>query len=257
MTPDESIGLRGVAGRGHNPPVPAVCVSRAGPRAYRSLLRAIGAGPPILAPPLRRPAFGGALLGAGVVLVLGVRYAGDSTAGSVDQRVRAAVDRIPAGRGGLADLVWSVGDPVSVAVIASLLAGVSLLAGRRRLATVALAGPFLTGLCTILLKPVFDRTFDGNGGLAFPSGHTAAISALTVVAMLGVAGLLRLSPRWSVILVAAGVLTVGSGTALALTAIDLHYPTDTAGGLGLALAVVLGTSLCVDCGVEWGGVPSK
>lgn len=214
-------------------------------------------GRPILDPSLRVPAWIAVVLAAAVVLVLGVRYAGDSTAGRVDERLRDAVDRIPAGRGGLADLVWSVGDPISVAVIASAMAALLLVTGRRRLALVALGGPLLTGLATTLLKPVFDRTFDGNGGLAFPSGHTAAISALAVIGLLGVVSLLGLTPRWCATVLGVGLLLVGSGTALALTALDLHYPTDTAGGIGTAVAVVLGLCLVVDrIGVPPGEEPS-
>lgn len=200
----------------------------------------------MLDPTLRRPAAIAALLGAAVVVFLGVRYAGESAAARFDERVRDVVDRIPAGRGSLADLLWSVGDPVTAAVVASCLAAVFLATGRRRLAVVALLGPFLSGVSTTLLKPVFDRTFDGNGGLAFPSGHTAAIMTLAVVGMLGVVSLLRLSPGWSAAVAAAGVLVAATATGLALTALDLHYPTDIAGGFGTALAVVLGVSLAID-----------
>jgi undecaprenyl-diphosphatase len=34
--------------------------------------------------------------------------------------------------------------------------------------------------------------------------------------------------------------------AIALTALDIHYPTDTIGGFGTAVAVVLGTAAVLD-----------
>jgi membrane-associated phospholipid phosphatase len=202
--------------------------------------------PPAVPAGLRRPAGLACLLGAGLVTLLGLRYAGESDAARVDAKVRDAVDRIPAGRGGLADTLFSFGDPRSVATAASALAVVALILRRPRMAVVAIAGPILTGVTTVVLKPLVGRTFDDNGGLAFPSGHTGGITSITLVVGLIVVGMFSNASHRHVLMLCAALLAVGGLTTVALTAIDLHYPTDVVGGFGTAVAMVLSTALLVD-----------
>lgn len=90
----------------------------------------------------------------------------------------------------------------------------------------------------------------GPAGRVFPVGDPARAAALT--AGLTATGLLLAvdvaRPRrpWDVVAIAAGTIAVGAGTGMALTAIDVHYPTDTVGGAGTAVALVLGTARIVD-----------
>ena len=193
---------------------------------------------------LRRPAALLALLAAVVLATLGVRNAGRSHSSYADRLLQAFVEDWIPQRGRGFRLIESLGDPRSAFVLAVLLAGLALLAGRRRLALLALAGPGLTGVATTVLKPLFDRTLDGN--LAYPSGHTAAFTSLAIVAALLLVNVLRAGPTATVLVVAVAAVGAGSAMAVALTSLDVHYPTDTIGGFCTAVAVVLGCALALD-----------
>lgn len=201
---------------------------------------------PALSPSLRPAAGAAGLLAAALVAGLGVRYAGGTGPGRLDDGLSAAVARVPAGRGGLAWRVFSVGDPARAAALTAGLAATGVALGRPRLAVVALAGPVLTGVATSALKPLVGRRFGRRGEHAFPSGHTGLATALAAAGMLLAVDVVRPPRPWDVVALAAGTVAVGAGTGMALTAIDVHYPTDTLGGAGTAVAVVLGTARFVD-----------
>jgi undecaprenyl-diphosphatase len=141
---------------------------------------------------------------------------------------------------------WIIGlaDPLPLAVIATALAVLCLLAGRRRLAVLALIGPVATGLATVVLKPLIDRTKDGD--LAYPSGHTGTATALALVAGLLLVAVLHLH-RWAAAaLVSAVTVAAGVVMSVAMTLTDYHYLTDTVGGFCTALSIVLGLALLLD-----------
>lgn len=233
-------------------PVPALV--------HRSVLRSTGtfgavgmAGDPATLPaPLRRPAAWIGGIAAGGVAVLAVHTHGLGTATRTDDVLRWLVsERVPEEVRSFW-LVQSLGNPLAVVVLAGLLAALALATGRRRLAVLAAVGPGLTGLVTTGLKPVVDRTLDGE--LAYPSGHTGGFTALAVVAGLLLVSLLRTEALTGALVVAVAAVGAGSAMAVALTALDIHYPTDTIGGFGTALAVVLGTALLLDAVAErWVG----
>jgi undecaprenyl-diphosphatase len=200
---------------------------------------------------LPRPLRGSARAAAAVtVLVAGLlawRYAGESDARWLDERLQALVGAArPAGRASAA--VVLLGSEVAVVVLAVLIGGVALALGRRRVALLAIVGPGLTGLATTALKPVIGRTFGGE--FAFPSGHTGGITALGVVTALLVIQVLRTATGASAAVLAAGALLPGGAMAVALTAGREHYPTDTIGGFCVAVAVVLGSALVIDRAAE-------
>ncbi|MHA6784778.1 phosphatase PAP2 family protein [Pseudonocardia saturnea] len=201
---------------------------------------------PALAPSLRPAARTATVLATALVAGLGARYAGGTAPGRLDDGLSTVVERVPAGRGGLAWRVFSVGDPARAAALTAGLAATGLLLGRPRLAVVAVAGPVLTGVATSALKPIVGRRFGRRGEHAFPSGHTGLATALAAAGMLLAVDVVRPPRPWDVVAVAAGTVAVGAGTGMALTAIDVHYPTDTVGGAGTAVAVVLGTARFVD-----------
>jgi len=177
------------------------------------------------------------------LLVFGVfaaRYADDSSAGRLDRRVQRLVNDGPS----LPDAVIVFGNPVTVVVLAVLLAGLALALGHRRLAVLAIVGPGLTGVATTTLKPIIGRTIDG--GFAFPSGHTGGATALGVVAALLLITVLRPATGTSALLLAAGALGSGGAMALALVADRIHYPTDTLGGFCVAVATVLTSALVIE-----------
>ncbi len=199
----------------------------------------------VLPAALRRPAL---LLAAGcaaVLAVLAFLVAGTSTATPFDgwvERVIATHHTLHAPWTGWAIVV---GEPATVIAGAVLLAGWCLRTGRRPLAAVVVLGPGLTGLAETILKPVVGRTI-ADGSLAFPSGHTAGATALGLAAALVVAAVVR--ERRAAWLTGLTVVTaVGAGTvALGLIGEHAHYPTDTIGGLCLAVVVTVLTVLGVD-----------
>lgn len=201
---------------------------------------------PALRPSLRPAAGGAALAAAALVAGLGARYAGGTAPGRLDDGLRTVVEHVPAGRGGLAWRVFSVGDPARAVALTAGLAAAALALGRPRLALVAVAGPVLTGVATSALKPLVGRRFGRRGEHAFPSGHTGLATALAAAGMLLVVDVLAPRRPWDALAVAAGTVAVGAGTGVALTAIEVHYPTDTVGGAATAVAVVLGTAQFVD-----------
>jgi membrane-associated phospholipid phosphatase len=90
-------------------------------------------------------------------------------------------------------------------------------------------------------KPLFDRRMDGD--LSYPSGHTAvAVSLLTVAALYLAAGRAR-PVQWIVL----GLwLSLTTSVAVGLVAMDYHYPTDTLGGVCLAVGIVLPSAVLAD-----------
>ncbi len=90
-------------------------------------------------------------------------------------------------------IVISVYDPVPLAIMIVVLAGLCLALGRRRLAVLAVAGPVLTGVATTVVKPVIERT--KNGDLSYPSGHMGSAVAVAIVVALLLVSLLG-ARRW-------------------------------------------------------------
>lgn len=200
--------------------------------------------PPALASQLRGPAVVAAALAAAGTLALGIHYAGTSGASRTDLRLDAAVAALVPDPGIELQLVHALGDPGPVVVGALLLAAICVAVGRRRLALVAVLGPGLTGVATTALKPVFGRVLEG--GFAYPSGHTAAVTALGLVVALLVTDLVRAGPAAGALLLALGAVGGGTLMAVSLIALDIHYPTDTVGGFGTAVALVVGSAVLVD-----------
>ncbi len=193
---------------------------------------------------VRRPALLAVAVAASVTTALGVRYAGETYPRWLDQTGLAlARDWFPIPRR-LAYAVIGLFDPVPLAVLVVVLVGVCLALGRRRLAVLVVAGPVAAGVATTVLKPVVDRTKDGD--LAYPSGHMAAATALAVVAALllvGVAGV----RGWRAVAVLTTVPVLTGGTVgLAMTVTGYHYLTDAVGGFCIGVATVLGLALLID-----------
>jgi membrane-associated phospholipid phosphatase len=184
------------------------------------------------------------------VLVFGVlaeRYGGGASARWLDHRLQSLVGA-PGPARSISDLVIVFGSALSVVVLAVLLTGLALALGHRRLAVLMIVGPGLTGLATVLLKPLIGRTF--NGEFAFPSGHAGGATALGIVAALLLISVLRTALRTSAVLLAVGAVLSGGTMAFALIASRDHYPTDTIGGFCIAVAVVLGSALIIEWWAE-------
>ena len=174
---------------------------------------------------------------------MGVRYAGDSHPAWLDQ-IAVSVSRqwllMPRG---LAMALIDVYDPVPLTILIVVLAGLCLALGRRRLAVLAVAAPVVTGLITVIAKPVIERT--KNGDLSYPSGHMGSAVSIAVVVSLLLVSLL--GTRWWVRVLAFLVPVVwGGAVGLAMTETNYHYWTDAVGGFCVAVAVVLGLAVLID-----------
>jgi membrane-associated phospholipid phosphatase len=180
-----------------------------------------------------------------IVILLGVRYAGDDGAGRLDGQVQAAVDGHARESRAGALLVDAFGEPLAVVVLAALLALTCLCVARHRLALVALLGTGATGVTTTVLKPLVERTIHGEH-LAYPSGHTAAVTALALVAALLVVDLTRANRLSGLLVVVVTTGTAGLVMTWAQVVLRAHYPTDAVGGFCTAIAVVTASAVLVD-----------
>lgn len=209
----------------------------------RNRVRASGS--PALPPALRAPIGIMAVLAAAVATTLAVHYSGGVAAGRLDGWAKTEVQSLLPQPGSAALLIDLVGEPLVTGVLAGVLAATCLVLRRRRLTLVAIASPVLAALTVMALKPVTGRTIHG-GYLAYPSGHTAAATALALVVALLAADVLRAGRVPGMLLVLAAVGTSGVTMAWSQVALGAHYPTDTLGGFCTAMVIVPGTAALVD-----------
>jgi membrane-associated phospholipid phosphatase len=203
-------------------------------------------GGPLLAAATRP--WAGALLACCVILVavLGVLFAHQGTADSLDRAIDAPIITWFDGHQGL--LLWLAAPGSSIlatALCAAIVLG-CLFTGRPNGAVLAaLALPAAVGLDDGLLKHLFHRTYLGQ--LAYPSGHTTAIFTLAATAAVVVLGPLR-PARAGPLRVAVPAIACGLGVLVAVGVIGLqwHYFTDTVAGAAVGIAVVCGLALLLD-----------
>src|SRR5215213_3546459 len=155
----------------------------------------------------------------------------------------------------LADAVARICDPLSYALISSVLIGIGLV--RRSPRRAAAAATLLLGSAatTQILKPLLAKVrFDSHvvgfdhiidpviSAPAFPSGHATSAMALTLAALIVV-------PRaWRPLVAAAGVL-FSLAVGMSIVALAWHYPSDIVGGYLVAATwclVILAVMRAVD-----------
>ncbi|MHC1562391.1 phosphatase PAP2 family protein [Actinomycetospora sp. C-140] len=181
---------------------------------------------------------------AAITGVLAWRYAGDSGAGRADTRITEVLDDQPGIAHSLARGFAALGGPLPVVVALLLLAPLAWYLRRGRGLGLVLAGPTTAMVVTsLVLKPLVERTRGGE--LAFPSGHTTSVASIAVTCAVLVLGLPTL-PRALRLLAVAGLAALVVAVGVSLVVRGIHYPTDTLGALGVAVAVVLGVALAVD-----------
>lgn len=208
--------------------------------------------PALVSRAARTPTIILAALSAAVMALIAAQVADQRQPGWLDKTVD---DSIRLGRephDPLLSMVAGLGGPVSVTVIAVIVAGACLLTRRYRGAfLMAVAVPTI-GLTDIGLKPVIDRTIAGY--LSYPSGHTmGAFSLATTIAVLLTGPLHpRLARRVRVLLAIAAMLAA-CFVSYSLIVLRMHYFTDTVGGAALAIGMVLVIALIIDCAADrWG-----
>lgn len=193
--------------------------------------------------PLRLPSAVVAVLSAAATFIFGSYVAGTSTASGIDRWLASGALWLLSDVPALSLAIVHIGDLGPMIVMTVLLAALCGLLRRPYHALLSVTAPAVVVTATTLLKPAIGRTFEGIP--AFPSGHTAAVSAFAAVA-----GLLLVSlahGRLAVTVpVAAMVLLSGAAMGSAVVAENWHYPTDAVGGFCTAITLVLALALLLD-----------
>ncbi|MEJ2866420.1 hypothetical protein WCD74_01500 [Actinomycetospora sp. OC33-EN08] len=183
---------------------------------------------------------------AAVVLVVAVvlggalalRYEGTSNPGRLDVEIASALSGWPAWLRVVVDL----GDPGPLVGLILVVALGAVIA--RRGVVLALVAPVLAVLIShSIAKPLVGRTI--GEGLAYPSTHMTGVGAVLTVIMVLIAAQ-RSWPRGVRLAVLPVLLLIAATYAGTLSALAFHYPTDTIGGICLAVAVVLACAFVSD-----------
>lgn len=178
----------------------------------------------------------------GVAVVIGVLVAGQQHAGAVDRALIRQVYAMVGDQGVVAELLLAPTDTDVIATSASVLVLIALMRRRWDVAVLAMAAPAIAvGVTELVLKPVFGRRLYGL--LSYPSGHAVAALAVYTVAALALASRATRLWRW-LTAVGWGLLTIA--IMIGLVAMNCHYPTDTVGGVCVAIGVVLPCALASD-----------
>ena len=198
-----------------------------------------------------------AAMSAAVTALIAAQVADHRQPGWLDKAVDDSIrlGREPHDR--LLSIVAGLGGPLSVTVIAVIVAGACLLTRRYRGAfLVAVAVPAI-GLTDIGLKPVIDRTISGY--LSYPSGHTmGAFSLATTIVVLLTGPLHPRLTRWVRVLLAIAAVLAACFVSYSLIVLRMHYFTDTVGGAALAIAMVLAIALIIDLAAgRWGSAKRR
>lgn len=214
------------------------------PRPITGPARSLTARDARLVRPDRRLAVGGlAAIAAVVTAVLAWRYAGDTDAGPTDRELAGLVDMHQGLPRVVGQVLAALGGPVPVVAALLVLAPLAwTLRGGRGLALVLAGPPTAMATTSLVLKPLVERTRGDE--LAFPSGHTTSVASLAVACAVLLLGLAV--PRAVRLLVVAGLAVLVVAVGASLVGRGHHYPTDTLGAVGVALAVVLAAALVVD-----------
>lgn len=170
--------------------------------------------------------------------VFAQRYEGTSQPGRIDVEVADVLRGWPVAL----RVVVSLGDPGPLVLLVLVVALWAAWLGRGAL--IAVVAPVCAVLTTaVVLKPLVGRTL--GEGLAYPSTHMTGVGSVLVVIGVLVASHQRWPAlaRWAAYL---ALLTLGAVKAGTLSALGLHYATDTVGGVCVAVGVVLAVALVRD-----------
>ena len=184
-----------------------------------------------------------AVLCAACVAVLGVALHDQRHGNELDDAVTSWGDR-EFGHDSpfLRDALHLADPPVVLgALIAVLIIG--LRRGRRDVAVLAVLGPgSAVSFTELVAKPLVHRTYGTT--LAFPSGHTAAITSISLVLYVALfSGRAAVTARLMAALSLAAIVAL---VAFALIDCGYHYASDTIGGFSVAIGMVTGIALVVD-----------
>ncbi|MFE5791102.1 phosphatase PAP2 family protein [Streptomyces sp. NPDC056503] len=184
-------------------------------------------------------------LAALAVVVLGLWVGGDGVPGRADVWAGGVLDATAPSWRTAAEATDFLGEPLGAVVLVGGTVTGCLLLRWPRAAALVVAAVGTAVAATTLLKPVVGRTIHG-GYLAFPSGHTAFLTAFALVVALLATGRLGLGRPAGTALVLGAGLAAGAAMGWAQVVLDAHYPTDVLGGWCTALAVVPAVGWAVD-----------
>lgn len=201
----------------------------------------LGTVQPLLSARHHRSALVAALACWVLAVALAVRYAGGTTAGRLDTAVTGAIRAVTGPPGPVGDVLVFPTTPALVYAVLGVALVVELARREWWRAGFTVLTPVVAVVLTeLVLKPLDGRTH--HGYLSYPSGHTvSAVSAyLAVLLALTVGRPLTRRVGAAVLALVTVVLAVG------LVAMDYHYPTDTVGGVCVAVGVVLPLAVAAD-----------
>jgi membrane-associated phospholipid phosphatase len=181
-----------------------------------------------------------------LVVALGVLFAHQATADSLDRILDAPIIAWFGGHPGLAVLLASPGSLVPAAGLSAALAVACLVAGRLNGALLVLVGVAVSvGLVEGLFKPLFGRTYLGSP--AYPSGHATAMFAITAaVAVLLLASPRRREAMGRRIALPVVMFLLGCTVSAAVIGLRWHYLTDTIAGAAVGVGTVCAVALILD-----------
>jgi membrane-associated phospholipid phosphatase len=206
-------------------------------------------GRPLLAVPARR--WAGVLLACCAILVtvLGILVAHQTGADQLDRAVDSPVITWFGSHRGLAPWLAAPGSQLPAIVLSAAIAVACLCTGRLNGAVLAAAAvPAAIGLNDGLFKPLVHRMY--LGVLSYPSGHTAAMSALAATATV----LLLVPPqptgaRVLRVLIPVALCVLGVMVAIGVIALRWHYFTDTVAGAAVGTGAVCGLAFLLDLSI--------
>jgi undecaprenyl-diphosphatase len=213
-----------------------------------------GLAEPAVPPGWRRPLGVTAVVAAVGLVALGIAVAGTSVPSAADDALLTAAGDDDPELWTKALAIDHLGEPLGVAVIATVLVALCLALGRWRLAVLTLVAEGAIWGASALVKPLVDRTIHGDH-LAYPSGHTAGMTAFALVVGLMIVSVLRVRRAVASTVIVGVTVVSGLAAAWAQTILVAHYATDTVGGFLLALALVPPLGMIIDWTADRGAGP--
>jgi membrane-associated phospholipid phosphatase len=200
---------------------------------------------PLLADRARGPVVVVIFLAMIVVAVLGIRYANQDAAGSLDRTLDTFIRTQIRQDQPLVRALVILGNPLPATIVVAAVAGAAAVARRWSGVVLTIGGTLAAvTISELILKPLVGRLRYGH--LSFPSGHSTAVAAVAIATAILLAGAQR--PSSITLRLVAGLVpvVVAACVAVGLIAEHIHYATDTLAGSCVALATVLTAALFLD-----------
>lgn len=200
---------------------------------------------PLLADRARGPVVVVIFLAIIVVAVLGVLYANQDAAGSLDRTLDTFVRTHIRRDQPLVQALVILGNPLPATIVVAAVAAAAAVVRWWSGVILTIGGTLAAVTITeLVLKPLVMRLRYGH--LSFPSGHSTTVAAVAIATSILLTGAQR--PRSLAVRLVAGVvpIVVAACVAVGLIAEHIHYATHTLAGGCVAAATVLTVALVLD-----------